>query len=185
MDVPGMDDSNGRAPFAEFPTLTSDDEKHNFRILFTYDIEGSKDIDGKSLGSINRDYQTPWLRMVYYIKDIDKVNFYRIYKRERSFFNTFKKTFFITPGKELNSSSNLNNYYYLDCSINRDDIMNKIQISDILSRLESFPNLKMIRLDSKELLIDIKCEENEDYTSELILKYIETVDDLMDELLKV
>ncbi|MCK4979347.1 MAG: hypothetical protein KAS62_03075, partial [Candidatus Delongbacteria bacterium] len=72
-----------------------------------------------------------------------------------------------------------------DCSINRDDIMNKIQISDILSRLESFHNLKMIRIDSKELLVDIKCEKKEQYTEELVLGYIETVNDLMDELLKV
>ena len=171
MDIPGLDDSQGRAPFADYPVLTSQEQK--LRMYFTYEIDR------------NTFYKTPWLRMVYYIHDIKKENFYRIYKRERSFFNTLMKTFFIRPGKELNSSSSLKDYYYLDCSINKGDIINKIQISDILSKLESFPNLKMIRIDSKGLLVDIKCEEKEHYTEELVLKYIETVNDLMPEFLKI
>ena len=185
IDIPGLGDSQGRSPYAEFPILSSEKDNTKYRILFTYDFEISADIDGNTKFGNNRQFVTPWLRMVYKIHDIDKVNFYRIHKKEKLFFNTLKKTLFITPGKELNSSSTLKNYYYLDCSINKDDIINKIQISDILSELEHFPNLKMIRIDSRELIVDIKCEEKEQYTEELVLGYIKTLDNLMTELLKV
>jgi hypothetical protein len=183
MDIPGLADDKGRSPFEEFPVLESETDENKFRLFFTYEEDISKDIEARQYHGAAQLYQTPWLRAVFPSSNSDNSVFFRIWKERKSLFGTIKQIFNLAPGKKLSSPSELDNFYYLLATGREKEITDKIHISSILDRLEKFDNLKMIRLDSRNFIADIKCERTEHFTKDLIMKYIRELSELRKEFI--
>ncbi len=184
MDIPGLADDKGRAPFAEFPILESASGEIKFRIYFTYEEDLSSDIDSTNSYSALQYYQTPWLRVAFNIGNSDNSAFFRIWKKRKSLPGVVKQIFNIVPGKKLSSSAAVDNFYYLQAAEKEKEITDKIYLSGIIEKLEKFENLMTIRLDSRDFLADIKCDRPELYTRDLIGKYIRDLSELKEELIK-
>lgn len=182
MDIPGPRDSEGRAPFAEYPILESSDK--SIRIVFTYETDTSSDIEGKKRTIIDQEFKTPFLRLSLLLKDHNSV-FFRIYKQERSFFNNIKNMLNIVPGTKLNISENSGFLYYLNCPDQENDLIEKIYVSELIQKLENFKNLTMLRVDSRDVTLDFKCDRTELYTAELIEYYLSTIRQVLAEILKM
>lgn len=182
MDIPGPRDAEGRAPFAEYPTLESSDK--SFRIIFIYETDTSSDIEGNKRTIINQEFKTPWLRVSLRLKEQNSI-FFRIHKKERSFFNNILNTLNIVPGTKLNVSENSGYLYYLNCPDQEKELIEKIYVSELIQKLEHFKNLMMLRIDSRDITVDLKCDRVELYTSELIEYYISTIRLLLAEILKM
>lgn len=178
IDIPGLADANGASNTLEYPVLTGYTSDIKFMLNFTYKDDQPSDIAGSM-------FKTPWLRVKFYIKDIEKQNFYRIYRRDKSFINTLLRTVFFTPGVKLIPTTAVNSYYYMDCITNKKIIIENIQRTELLTQLDKIPNLKMVKVSNEELVVHLKCEDNEHYSEGLVLEYIDTLNSLMHVLLNI
>jgi hypothetical protein len=182
MDIPGPRDAEGRAPFAEFPVL--ENLEKSVRIVFVYENDTSSDIERNRKTIINLDFKTPWMRISYRPKE-EISDFFRIYKLEKSFVNKLKHMLNIVPGTKLNFNGNSEYLYYLNYPDKENDIIEKIYISNFINRLEEFENLLMIRIDSRDLTVDLKCDKSELYTPDLIEYYNKKIRQILPEITKM